>query len=243
MPLLGFELSRTAADPLASCLAGGKPGTARFFSAALAAGDYARHRPSLQHLALRMRSRAAGQTVYETVQAMGSPVLAPPPAYPQSLPHSYAVFWEGPEGCMVEAVCLRAASSVSRRNRSRPTPETARAVPLSSLHASRERSSEAEESGWRERGKSALSCRSDGHGAWCCLAADACRPCSRPVAILPDRVTRVSYHGWHASVSSWGLPQRVSPVCISPRPVGLTRGSTSRTFSHRTGPENTERSV
>jgi len=75
MPLLGFELSRTAADPLASCLAGGKPGTARFFSAALAAGDYARHRPSLQHLALRMRSRAAGQTVYETVQAMGSPVL------------------------------------------------------------------------------------------------------------------------------------------------------------------------
>ena len=33
----------------------------------------------------------------------------PPQASPQSLPHSYAVFWEGPEGCMVEAVGCRLA--------------------------------------------------------------------------------------------------------------------------------------
>jgi len=56
-----------------------------------------------------MRSRAAVQTGYETVQALGSPVLAPPQASPPYLPHSYAVVWEEPEGCMVEAVGLRAA--------------------------------------------------------------------------------------------------------------------------------------
>jgi len=107
MPLLGFEPYLTAADQFAYCPAGGKPGTYLFFYPALEVGDYSRHRPGLQHLAFRVLSRAAVHTVYETVQAMGSPIIHPPQALPQYLPHYYAVFWEGPEGFMLEAVCLR----------------------------------------------------------------------------------------------------------------------------------------
>ena len=87
MPLLEFEPYLAAADQFAYCPAAGKPGTYLFFYPAQEAGDYSRHRPGLQHLAFRMRSRAAVQTVYEAVQALGSPILAPPQAYPQYLPH------------------------------------------------------------------------------------------------------------------------------------------------------------
>jgi catechol 2,3-dioxygenase-like lactoylglutathione lyase family enzyme len=107
MPLLEFEPYLAAADQFAYCPAAGKPGTYLFFYPAQEAGDYSRHRPGLQHLAFRMRSRAAVHTVYEAVRTLGSPILAPPQAYPQYLPHYYAVFWEGPEGFMLEAVCLR----------------------------------------------------------------------------------------------------------------------------------------
>src|SRR3989442_11429403 len=77
MPFLGFEPYLSAADQFAYRPAGGKPGTYLFFYPALETGDYSRHRPGLQHLAFRMLSRAAVQTVYETVQAMGSTVLYP----------------------------------------------------------------------------------------------------------------------------------------------------------------------
>ena len=107
MPLLEFEPYLAAADQFAYCPAAGKPGTYLFFYPAQEAGDYSRHRPGLQHLAFRMRSRAAVHTVYEAVRTLGSPILVPPQAYPQYLPHYYAVFWEGPEGFMLEAVCLR----------------------------------------------------------------------------------------------------------------------------------------
>jgi catechol 2,3-dioxygenase-like lactoylglutathione lyase family enzyme len=106
MPLLGFEPYLVATDQFAYRPAGGKPGTYLFFYPAVEAADYSRHRPGLQHLAFRMRSRAAVHTVYETVQALDSPVIHPPQAFPQYSPHYYAVFWEGPESFMLEAVCL-----------------------------------------------------------------------------------------------------------------------------------------
>jgi len=66
------------------------------------------------------------QTGYETAQALASPVLAPPHASPPYLPHSYAVVWEEPKGCMVEAVCLGrrgACPTVFRPSVPRPSPE------------------------------------------------------------------------------------------------------------------------
>src|SRR4030095_16517078 len=78
MPFLGFEPYLSAADQLAYRPAGGKPGTYLFFYPALETGDYSRHRPGLQHFAFRMLSRAAVHTVYETAQALGSPMLQHP---------------------------------------------------------------------------------------------------------------------------------------------------------------------
>ena len=109
MPLLGFEPYLAAPDQFAYCPAGGKPGTYLFFYAAAEATDYSRHRPGLQHLAFRMRSRAAVHTVHETVQKLGAPIIHAPQEFPQYSPHYYAMFWEGPEGFMLEAVCLRPA--------------------------------------------------------------------------------------------------------------------------------------
>jgi catechol 2,3-dioxygenase-like lactoylglutathione lyase family enzyme len=109
MPLLGFEPYKSEVDQFAYRPAGGRPGTYLFFYPALAEGDYSRHRPGLQHLAFNVPTRAAVHAVHTQVQALGSPVIHPPQPFPQYLPHYYAVFWEGPDGVMLEAVCLRQA--------------------------------------------------------------------------------------------------------------------------------------
>jgi catechol 2,3-dioxygenase-like lactoylglutathione lyase family enzyme len=107
MPLLGFESYLRAADQFAYRRLGGKPGTYLFFYPARAAGEYSRHGTGLQHLAFIVPSREAVQTVYAKVQALGSVVIHPPQAFPQYHPGYYAVFWQDPDGFMLEAVCHR----------------------------------------------------------------------------------------------------------------------------------------
>ena len=107
MPLLDFEPFLAAADQFAYRPAGGKPGTYVFFYPALAAGGYSRHCPGLQHLAFMVKSRAAVQAVHRKVQALGSPVLHEPQEFPQYHPGYYAMFWQDPEGFMLEVVCHR----------------------------------------------------------------------------------------------------------------------------------------
>jgi catechol 2,3-dioxygenase-like lactoylglutathione lyase family enzyme len=107
MPLLDFEPFLSAADQFAYRPAGGKPGTYVFFYPALAEGDYSRHRAGLQHLAFMVKTRAAVHAVYSRVQALGSPVLHVPQEFPQYHAGYYAMFWEDPEGFMLEVVCHR----------------------------------------------------------------------------------------------------------------------------------------
>jgi catechol 2,3-dioxygenase-like lactoylglutathione lyase family enzyme len=107
MPLLEFELYLSAADQFAYRPAGGKPGTYLFFYPAVEGEGYSRHRPGLQHLAFMVKSRAAVHTVYAKVQELGSPVIHPPQEFPQYHPGYYAMFWQDPEGFMLEVVCHR----------------------------------------------------------------------------------------------------------------------------------------
>ena len=107
MPLLDFEPYLSAADQFAYRPAGGKPGTYLFFYPALEREGYSRHRPGLQHLAFMVRSQAAVHTVHAKVQELGSPVIHPPQEFPQYHPGYYAMFWQDPEGFMLEVVCHR----------------------------------------------------------------------------------------------------------------------------------------
>jgi catechol 2,3-dioxygenase-like lactoylglutathione lyase family enzyme len=107
MPLLDFEPFLAAADQFAYRPAGGKPGTYVFFYPALAEGDYSRHRCGLQHLAFMVKTRAAVHAVHTQVEALGSPVLHAPQEFPQYHAGYYAMFWQDPEGFMLEVVCHR----------------------------------------------------------------------------------------------------------------------------------------
>jgi catechol 2,3-dioxygenase-like lactoylglutathione lyase family enzyme len=107
MPLLEFEPYLSAADQFAYRPTGGKPGTYLFFYPALEGEGYSRHRPGLQHLAFMVKSRAAVHTVHAKVQELGSPVIHPPQEFPQYHPGYYAMFWQDPEGFMLEVVCHR----------------------------------------------------------------------------------------------------------------------------------------
>jgi catechol 2,3-dioxygenase-like lactoylglutathione lyase family enzyme len=107
MPLLDFEPYLSAADQFAYRPAGGKPGTYLFFYPALEGEGYSRHRPGLQHLAFMVKSRAAVHSVHAKVQELGSPVIHPPQEFPQYHPGYYAMFWQDPEGFMLEVVCHR----------------------------------------------------------------------------------------------------------------------------------------
>jgi catechol 2,3-dioxygenase-like lactoylglutathione lyase family enzyme len=109
MPLLGFESYLTATDQFAYRRLGGKPGTYLFFYPALQQGDYSRHRTGLQHLAFIVPSRQAVHAVYAKVQELGSAVIHAPQEFPQYHSGYYAVFWQGPDGFMLEAVCHRQA--------------------------------------------------------------------------------------------------------------------------------------
>jgi catechol 2,3-dioxygenase-like lactoylglutathione lyase family enzyme len=107
MPLLDFEPFLSAADQFAYRPAGGKPGTYVFFYPALVEGEYSRHCSGLQHLAFMVKTRAAVHAVHTRVQALGSPVLHAPQEFPQYHAGYYAMFWEDPEGFMLEVVCHR----------------------------------------------------------------------------------------------------------------------------------------
>ena len=107
MPLLEFEPFLAAADQFAYRPAGGKPGTYVFFYPALAEGAYCRHRCGLQHLAFMVKTRAAVHAVHTKVAALGSPVLHAPQEFPQYHAGYYAMFWQDPDGFMLEVVCHR----------------------------------------------------------------------------------------------------------------------------------------
>lgn len=107
MPLLGFEPYLSAADQFAYRPAGGKPGTYLFFYPAVEPGSYSRHCPGLQHLAFMVKSRAAVHAVHAQVQALRSLVIHAPQEFPQYHPGYYAMFWQDPEGFMLEVVCHR----------------------------------------------------------------------------------------------------------------------------------------
>lgn len=107
MPLLGFEPFLSAEDEFAYRPAGGKPGTYVFFYPAMEDGLYSRHRAGLQHLAFMVRSRDIVHAVHAKVQELGSPVLHTPREFPQYHPGYYAMFWQDPDGLMLEVVCHR----------------------------------------------------------------------------------------------------------------------------------------
>jgi catechol 2,3-dioxygenase-like lactoylglutathione lyase family enzyme len=107
MPLLDFEPFLSAVDQFAYRPTRGRPGTYVFFYPALQKGEYSRHRPGLQHLAFMVKSRAAVHAVHTKVQELGSVVLLPPQEFPQYHPGYYAMFWQDPEGFMLEVVCHR----------------------------------------------------------------------------------------------------------------------------------------
>jgi catechol 2,3-dioxygenase-like lactoylglutathione lyase family enzyme len=107
MPLLDFEPFLSADDQFAYRPAGGKPGTYVFFYPALEESDYSRHRAGLQHLAFMVPSRAAVHAVYAKVQELGSAIIHPPQEFPQYHAGYYAMFWQTPDGFMLEVVCHR----------------------------------------------------------------------------------------------------------------------------------------
>lgn len=111
MPLLHFEPHLSAADQFAYRPADGKPGTYLFFYPALEMAPYSRHAPGLQHLAFNVESRAVVHAVHAQVQRLGSTIIHAPQLFPQYRPYYYAVFWQDPDGIMLEALCLREETS------------------------------------------------------------------------------------------------------------------------------------
>jgi catechol 2,3-dioxygenase-like lactoylglutathione lyase family enzyme len=107
MPLIEFEPFLTAADQFAYRPAHGKPGTYVFFYPAREDGSYSRHCPGLQHLAFMVSSRAAVHAVHAKVQELGASVIHAPQEFPQYHAGYYAMFWQDPEGFMLEVVCHR----------------------------------------------------------------------------------------------------------------------------------------
>lgn len=107
MPLLGFESYLSAADQFAYRRIEAKPGTYLFFYPAREESEYSRHRSGLQHLAFIVPSRAVVHEVHAKVQELGSEVIHLPQEFPQYHAGYYAVFWQEPDGFMLEAVCHR----------------------------------------------------------------------------------------------------------------------------------------
>ena len=107
MPLLEYEPFLCETDQFAYRPSGSKAGTYLFFYPALEAGGFSRHRIGLQHLAFTVRSRSAVHKVHEKVEKLGSKVIHPPQEFPQYHPGYYAMFWQSPDGLMLEAVCHR----------------------------------------------------------------------------------------------------------------------------------------
>jgi catechol-2,3-dioxygenase len=111
MPMVGYAPYRNDKDQFAYRPAERQPGPAIFFYPALEEGDFSRHRPGLQHLAFVVDSRAAVHALHTTVQELGSPVIHAPQLFPQYRPHYYALFWQDPDGFMLEVLCLKEESA------------------------------------------------------------------------------------------------------------------------------------
>jgi catechol 2,3-dioxygenase-like lactoylglutathione lyase family enzyme len=107
MPLRGFEPFIADAGQFSYKPVGDQPWPALFFYPALAEGDHSRDRCGLNHLAFAVADRATVHAVHDRVRQLASDVLYPPQEFPQYHPGYYAVFWLGPEGLTLEAVCHR----------------------------------------------------------------------------------------------------------------------------------------
>jgi catechol 2,3-dioxygenase-like lactoylglutathione lyase family enzyme len=107
MPLLGFELFMADANQFSYKPAGEHYWPAIFFYPALDGGDHVRERAGLNHLAFTVADRATVHAVHQQIQQLGCEILHPPQEFPQYHPGYYAVFWRGPAGLTLEAVCHR----------------------------------------------------------------------------------------------------------------------------------------
>lgn len=108
MPMLGFEpVPFVEKGEFAYRRTDDKIGTWLFFYPAQEDGGYSRHRTGLQHLAFIVKSRAAVHEIHEWAVRQGSPIVHEPKEWPQYHPGYYAVFWQDPDGFMLEAVCHR----------------------------------------------------------------------------------------------------------------------------------------
>jgi catechol 2,3-dioxygenase-like lactoylglutathione lyase family enzyme len=109
MPLVGFELYLDADDQFAYRPIAGKPGTYLFFYPSAERSRYSRHQAGLQHMAFKVRTRSAVNTVHTVVAELaarfGGRVLHAPQVFPQYPQPYFATFWLDPLGFMLEAVC------------------------------------------------------------------------------------------------------------------------------------------
>ena len=105
MPALGFESFLADAQQFAYRPTGGKPGTFLFFYGSASAGDYAKDRTGLQHLAFIVPTRSQVQAVRDLAAGLGSDVLHEPQVFPQYPQPYFACFWHDPDGFLLEAVC------------------------------------------------------------------------------------------------------------------------------------------
>jgi catechol 2,3-dioxygenase-like lactoylglutathione lyase family enzyme len=109
MPLVGFELYLDADDQFAYRPMAGKPGTYLFFYPSAERSRYSRHQAGLQHMAFKVRTRSAVNTVHTVVAELaarfGGRVLHAPQVFPQYPQPYFATFWLDPWGFMLEAVC------------------------------------------------------------------------------------------------------------------------------------------
>lgn len=114
MPLLGFETFFFTDTQFSYRPAGDKPGTRIFFYGALEPGDYSRHKPGLQHLAFRLRSRAEVDAAHAKAVGLGSEIIHAPKMWPEYHEHYYSAFWYDPHGFMLEPVCHKPTFSVTQ---------------------------------------------------------------------------------------------------------------------------------
>ncbi len=105
MPLLEFEPFLSQSDQFAYRPANEKPGTYLFFYPAQESGEFSRHKAGLQHLAFMVHSRSAVHRIYDQVKRLESPLIHPPQEFPQYHAGYYAIFWQDPDGFMLEVVC------------------------------------------------------------------------------------------------------------------------------------------
>lgn len=105
MPIVGYEPFLADIDQFAYRPVGAKPGTYLFFYEATNGKEYSAEGCGLQHLAFMVPTRQAVNDVAELAAELGSEIVHPPQNWPQYPPPYYAVFWQDPNGFLLEAVC------------------------------------------------------------------------------------------------------------------------------------------